>query len=176
MFVQGLKQIKDFLDEDIFTKEEFDHQKFALMTLYPVARSGPLSGVAGHSVPHSPESQPLKGLCDQRVRDPRTGHYLGGLRKCCKCPLLECFWTLSQFSPDIQREGRASVRLCVLHEGQPVTPISYTTPTHRVRRKLLSPVTLHNLTLRFPLKQDQYHTLICKVSELCCCWTDCLSC
>ena len=87
--VTGLLQIKDFLIQGIFTQQEFDDQKRALMTLYPVARSAPLTV----GIPRSPVSQPLplKVISDAESRDPMTGRHRFGIRKCCKCPLLECY-------------------------------------------------------------------------------------
>jgi hypothetical protein len=60
MLVKGLHQIKEFLDQGIFTQQEFNEQKQKLIHLYPVAWTGPFFVVTGciTGVPQSPVSQP----------------------------------------------------------------------------------------------------------------------
>ena len=60
--LKGLHQIKECLNQGIFTQEEFDEQKKKLMELYPVTRSAPLTT----GVHQSPVSQPLKGVSDPK--------------------------------------------------------------------------------------------------------------
>ena len=95
--VKGLKQIKEFLEQGIFTHQEFDDQKKKLIALYPVSRSAPLTTV----VPQSPMSHPLKGVSDSESRDV-NGRHRWGYHKCSKCPLLACYWSLSGFSQVIR--------------------------------------------------------------------------
>jgi hypothetical protein len=139
--VKGLQQIKKFL-EGIFSQQDFDKQKSALLDAYPVSRPGPDLGGVPHSPTSQPQaSQPLKGVSDAESRDPITGRHLWGYHKYCKCPLLECYWTDQGFSPAMYLERNASIRLCLLHDGSqgPGTPVSFTTPTPKVRRQLISP-------------------------------------
>jgi hypothetical protein len=97
--VKGLQQIKKFLDDGTFSQQDFDKQQSALLDTYPVARPGPALGGVQHSPVSQPQaSQPLKGVSDEENRDPITGRHLWGCRKCCKCPLLECYWTAQGFS------------------------------------------------------------------------------
>jgi hypothetical protein len=78
MLVQGLRQMKEFLQQGIFTQKEFDDQKTKLMQLYPLVWSGPLSDVPGvTTVTHSPVSQPLKGISDKESREPSGKHRFG---------------------------------------------------------------------------------------------------
>ncbi len=57
-----------------------------------------------------------------------------GHRKCSRCPLLECYWPLSQFSKTMKLEWNVSIRLCVLHDGSQGPP-----GTRRVRQVSLRP-------------------------------------
>ena len=99
-----------------------------------------MSVVAG--VPQSPVSQVLKCISDQESRDPITRRHRFGFHKCCQCPPLEYYWSLSGFSKTMQLERNASIRLCLLHDGsqgESGTPVSFTTPTPKDRRQLISP-------------------------------------
>ena len=140
--VKGLQQIKKFLDDGTFSQEDFDKQKSALLDAYPVARPGPALGGVPHSPASQPQasqpqvSQPLKDVSDAESRD-HTGKHRFGFRKCCKCPLQECYWTAQGFSPSMYLEKNVSIRLCLLHDGSqgPMgTPVAFTTPKPQVRR------------------------------------------
>ena len=144
--VKGLQQIKKFLDDGTFSQQDFDKQKSALLDVYPVARPGPTLGGVPHSPASQPQasqpqaSQPLKGVSDADSRD-HTGKHRFGFRKCCQCPLQECYWTAQAFSPSMFAEKNASIRLCLRHDGSqgPMgTPVAFTTPKRKVRRQLIS--------------------------------------
>ena len=103
--VKGLEQIKKNLDDGTFSQQDFDKQKSALLDAYPVARPGPALGGVQHSPVSQPQaSQPLKGVSDSDNRD-HTGKHRFGFRKCCKCPLPECYWTAQGFSPSMYLEN-----------------------------------------------------------------------
>jgi hypothetical protein len=141
--VKGLQQIKKILDDCIFSHQDFDKQKMTLIDVYPVSRPGPALGGVPQSPPAQPQaSQPLKGVSDAESRDPQTGWYQFGFRKCYKCPLLECYWTEQGFSPAMYLERNALIRLCLLHDGSQGpsgTPVASTTPKPKVKRQLISP-------------------------------------
>jgi hypothetical protein len=144
--VKGLQQIKKFLDDGTFSQQDFDNQKSALLDAYPVARPGPVPAAVSHSPASQPQasqpqaSQPLKDVSDADSRD-LTGKHRFGFRKCCQCPLQECYWTAQGFSPSMFLEKNASIRLCLRHDGSqgPMgTPVTFTTPKRKVRRQLIS--------------------------------------